>query len=293
LTKIPIDLYGEKENQTVGYTTPLDRSNPIEFTLGNKGRDLKFSPDRTLVVYSFTETVEDELRSSLWLYDLNSGEEKRLILWPEKLTDTSLTNPNFYPDGNKLIFSIRDIKANSTSLGSINLDGTEIESINTPSRTLSTGPVLSPDGEKILVLCEGVDKDSGQPGFMLCIMDKDGSNRLRLTEQGDFHGTYMFSPDSQTVIYSESEWGGILGLFNPPRYEIKQIDINGKNVETILEWHRAVNVMALSTSGTEIIFMDRYDEKEHPGLYMIDITGENLRHLAYFDEFLADWYSSD
>jgi len=293
LAQVQITLFWKKDDQTVGYITPLDRSDPVEFTLVNRGRELSVSPDGDLVVYRFTETIEDELRSSLWLYDPNTGEEKRLMLWSDKLSDTSLGSPNFYPDGRRLIFSITHYKTDTTSLGSIGLDGANIDLIDTPNRTLSTGPIVSPNKDKILVLCEGIDRDSGQPGFMLCIMDRDGSHRIRLMENGDFHGTSRFSPDSQAIIYSESEWGGLLGLINPPRYEIKRIDVNGKNEKTILEWHRALNVLALSEDGDKIVFMDRYEGGKPPRLYVIDADGKNLRHLAYFDEFLKNWYKDE
>jgi len=293
LAQVQIALSRKKDDQTIGYITTLDRSEQIEFALINKGRELKVSPDGSLVVYSFTETIGGELRSSLWLYDLNSREEKRVILWPDKLSEITLANPNFFPDGGNLIFSITEYETDTTSLGSIDLDGANLKLIDTPAKTLSTGPIVSPDGEKILVLCEGLDKDSGQPGFMLCIMDANGSHRFRLVENGDYHDTYLFTPDSQFIIYSELEWGGLFGLGNPPHYEIKRIDINGKNEKTILKWYRDVNVLALSEDGTEIIFRDRFEERKPSKLYIIGIDGQNLRHLVYFDEFLANWYGDD
>ena len=291
----PSQLFLSKNlnNLTSGHITTLDRENLIDFTLDNDGRHLKVSKNRTQVVYSLVETINEEFRSGIWLLDLNSGIEQRVILWPDKMSDISLDNPNFFLDGEKLIFSITWYDTNTIGLGSIDLDGNNLEIINTPSQTFSEGPIVSPDGEKVLVLCEGIDQDSGKPGFMLCVMDSDGSRRRRLMRDGSYHGTYLFTPDSQSIIYSEAEWGGLIGLINRPRYQINRIDIDGKNQHTILDWHRAINVLALSEDGNEIVFMDRPESGKTSRLYIIDQKGTNLRHLAYFDEILADWYPKE
>jgi len=292
---VEVQLFFSKNNENLpsGHVTTLDRQSQIDFSLENDGRHLKISRDNNKVVYSLVETVNEEFRSSIWLLDLNSGIEQRVILWPDKLSDTSLVNPNFYPDGKKLIFSITWPSNDTIGLGSVDLDGTNLEIINTPSNTFSEGPIVSPDGEKILVLCEGIDEDSGKPGFMLCIMDEYGSHRRRLMNDGNYHGTYLFTPDSQSIIYSEAEWGGLIGLINKPRYQINTIGVDGKNQQTILVWHRAINVLALNEDGSEIIFMDRPESGKKTKIYIINLDGTNLRYLAYFDDFLADWYPKE
>ena len=290
LTSLQVFLIRNQDNQFSGILTTLDRKEQTDIELEKNGRDLKLSGDKTQLVYSKVETVEEELRSSIRLLDLENGTDRQVILWPEILSDSLIANPSFIPGMDRLLFSITNFDTDTTALGSIDLDGANLQVIDTPPNTISKAPVVSPDGEKVLVLCEGIDQDSGQPGFMLCIMDRDGSGRTRLTKDGDTHGTYLFTPDSQSIIYSETEWGGLLGLVNHPRYEIKGMDVDGKNLHTILDWHRAVIVLALSDDGREIVFMDVSEEGKPPQLYIIDIDGENLRHLAYFDQLLAEWY---
>jgi Tol biopolymer transport system component len=290
---LQVFLTRNQDNQVSGILTTLDRNIQSDINLEKNGRELKVSEDKTKAVYSKVETIDEEFRSSIWLLDLNDGTKSQVIVWPEILTDSSIADPNFFPGMEKLIFSIAWNNDNTIGLGSIGLDGGNYQVIDTPRNTFSEGPVVSPDGEKILVLCEGIDKDSGKPGFMLCIMNNDGSGRIRLTNDGNYHGTYLFTSDNKSIIFSEAEWGGLLGIIDKPRYEIKRIDIDGKNQQTILEWHRAVNVLALSDEGTEIVFMDRPEGAKPPKLYLIDVDGQNLRHLAYFDQFLAEWYGEN
>ena len=293
LATLEVFLIRNQDNQFSGILTTLDRKNQSEIKLEKNGRDLKLSADKTLLVYSKVEKVEEELRSNIRLLDLETGRVRQVIMWPEILSDSLIATPNFIPGMDQLVFSISNFDTDTTGLGSIGLDGSNLQVIDTPQYTLNKAPLVSPDGEKILVFCEGIDQDSGQPGFMLCIMDRDGSGRTRLTQDGDSHGTYLFTPDSRSIIFSESEWGGLLGLVNQPRYEIKGIDVDGKNLHTILDWRRAVIVLALSDDGNQIVYRDVSEEGKPPQLYIIDIDGENLRHLAYFDQLLAEWYGKE
>jgi Tol biopolymer transport system component len=293
LSDIRLIFSKNQNDETSAHITSLDRENKSTITLNNEGDDLDLSPDGTHVVYGLGETIDGELRNSIWYLDLVEGLEHRVILWPESIMDVSLANPSFFPDEEKLIFSITWYETDTVGLATINMDGSNLQNIGTPRGKLNEGPKISPDGEKILVLCSGTDTDSGQPGFMLCIMNSDGAERILLTKSGSYHGTYLFSPDSQSIIYSEAEWGGLIGLIDKPYYQIRRIDIDGKNLHTILDWHRAINVLALSDDGGEIIFMDRYDKGKTTKIYIVNKDGTNLRHLAYFDDFLADWYPGE
>lgn len=290
-----IQLFFSKNQNDVSSAiiTTLDRKEESIFVLINEGDDVKLSPSGSYLAYSFGESIEGKFHSGIWIRDIKEEVERKVILWSEEYTVVYLDTPSFFPEENGLIFSITRFETDTVGLATINMDGSNLQNIDTPPGKLNKGPKISPDGEKILVLCSGPDVDSGQPGFMLCIMNSDGSERILLTENGDYHGTYLFTPDSQSIIYSEAEWGGLIGLINKPYYQIRRIDIDGKNLHTILDWHRALNVLALSDDGGEIIFMDRYDKGKTTKIYILDKDGTNLRHLAYFDDFLADWYPSE
>jgi len=282
-----------QNDETSVHIATLERDEKTTITLQNEGDGVNKSPDGLYLVYRFGETIEGEYHSGIWIHDINEEVERKVILLSEEYTTVHVNNPSFFPDEEKLIFSITWFENDTIGLATVKMDGSDFQVIDTPQGKLNEGPKISPDGEKILVLCSGPDVDSGQPGFMLCIMNSDGAERILLTESGSYHGTYLFTPDSQTIIYSEAEWGGLIGLIDKPYYQIRRIDIDGKNLHTILDWHRAINVLALSDDGGEIIFMDRYDKGKTTKIYIVAKDGTNLRHLAYFDDFLADWYPSE
>jgi len=293
LSSIKIIFAKNQNDETSVHITTLDSNEKSTIKLLNEGGGIELSPDGGNLVYDLLETFDGEYRSAIWIRGLTEGIERRVILWPEKFTDVSLANPSFFLNENKLIFSITWYDTDTIGLAAINLDGSNLEIIETPLNTFSEGPIISPDGEKILVLCEGIDTDSGQPGFMICIMNRDGSGRILLTKNGDYHGTRFFTPDSQNIIYSETEDGGVFGIIKKPYYQIRCMDIDGKNDHLILDWNRPVNILAISTDGEEVIFIDRPKSGKFVKMYLIQVDGTNLRHLAYFDDFLADWYPSE
>ncbi|MBS3751583.1 MAG: hypothetical protein KGY39_08785 [Anaerolineales bacterium] len=271
--------------------TTLDQKSQVSSTLDSRGYVLRLSPSADAIVYHRLENLKEERRSSLWIKDLGSGEESRIILWEEEFRDESIGSMSFYPQGDRLIFSVTNYSADTTGLASINMDGSGLQRIPVSRNTLNTAPVISPDGSKILVVCEGLDADSGQPGFMLCIMDSDGSDRTLLTENGDSHGDLFFTQDSQRIYYTEYENGGLFEILKKPYYHIKSMNIDGSDKKLILDWHQPVTTLAISPDGEGIVVMDHPDAEKPTRLYLFDQRESKLYHLAYFDEFLADWYA--
>jgi len=293
LSEIQVFFTKNQNDKTSVHITSLNRDIESTITLENEGGKVILSPSGSYLAYRFGERVNGEYHSGIWVRDLKDGVERKVIIWPEDNSVVQLNNPNFYPEEDKVIFSIIWYKTDTVGLATVNIDGSDLQIIGIPQGSLNEGPNISPDGEKILVLCAGIDVDSGQPGFMLCIMNKDGSERIQLTNNGDSHGRGLFTPDSKKIVYSESEHGGILGIINKPSYQIKVMDIDGTNEHTILDWKWPIYVQGVSEDGEEVILIEEPTDGSTDKLYVINIDGTNLRHLAYFDDFLAGWFPKE
>lgn len=280
-------------NQTVVNIKKIGRYENKNFALKREGNNPELSGDGLFILFDSSKTIGGESHKGIWIHDVQDHTEHSVIVWPEKFTDVHISQPNFAPDGNSLIFSVTWLDEEEIGVATVNLDGSDLRIISKVKNDLNDSPRYSPDGNKIIVICAGRDKDTGQPGFMLCIMDSDGSNRKLLTEDGDVHGSYLFTPDSQKIVYSESEWGGIFDFRNRPYYRINIMDTDGNNKSTILDWDRPVRVMEISESGQEIIVLENDRDGMPTRLFVINRDGTNLRHLAYFDDFLADWFPED
>ena len=200
--------------------------------------------------------------------------------------DIGLTNPSFSPDGKRVIFTVTWFETNTNGLAIVNIDGSELNILNT-NLPLNEGPRMSPDHKHIIVTCAGLDEVTREPGFQLCLLEKNGLFRKQLTHRGDMNSRYYFTPDGGKIVYSE--FGGIYQLIKKQKDRFIIMDINGDNKKAILNWD--VVTKGFSDDGQEIIFKGRPDQNSPWGIYIINVDGSNLRHLTYFDAFLEEWYS--
>ena len=268
--------------------TSLDFQTKDKKILVRECNGVELSPDGKFVTYVSGEIINGDFRDALWLYDLDKQTEVKIAGWDKKFTEIALSNPSFSPDGNKIIFSVTWFETDIVGLATVNIDGSNQKILKT-NLPLNEGPIYSPDGTLIMVTCAGLDDVSKQPGFQLCLLEKNGLFQKQLTNRGDAHGFRSFTPDGKRIVFSEFEFGGPLGIINKPEDRFFIMDIDGENKTLLLDWE--VGVRGFSADGKEIIFEGRRDEKSPWGIYIINIDGTNLRHLTYFDEFLEEWYA--
>lgn len=281
------------DDQTIVHIKKVGRYENKNFVLNREGNNPVLSRDGQFIVFDSSKTIGGESYKGIWLHDIQNETEHSVIVWPKRIPDEHIFQPSFAPDGNSVIFSVTWLEKEEIGLATVSLDGSDLQIINRVKNDLNDSPKFSPDSKKILVICGGRDKDTGQPGFQLCIMECDGSNRKLLTEDGDVHGSYLFTPDSQKIVYSESERGGIFDIRNRPYYRINIMDTDGNNKSTILDWDNPVRVLEISKDGQEIIFLESDRDGNPTRLFVINREGTNLRHLAYFDDFLVEWFPDE
>jgi len=274
--------------ETVIYLTNLAYDRPKRYRLDYLVHDVDISPGDKFITYVQGENVDGNIHQALWFYDLIENFGTKVASWEKDITEIVITNPSFSPDGNKVIFTVTWLETNNNGLAIVNIDGSELNILNTNS-PLNEGPRISPDGSHIIVTCAGLDAATGYPGFQLCLLDKNGLFRKQLTNRGDLNSSYYFTPDGKKIAYSEAEFGGIFKIIKKRKDRFIVMDIDGKNKVEILNWDIAVK--GFSDDSQEIIFVSRPDKNSPRGIYIINIDGSNLRHLTYFDAFLEEWYS--
>jgi len=246
------------------------------------------SPDGNSLVYVQMTSIGSIQPIWMWWVDLESGEERKIAGWYKNYDEISITNPGFSQDGQKVLFTVTRYDTGIIGLARVNIDGRGLEILDTDI-PLTQGPESSPNGLNIIVTCAGYDMLTGDPGFQLCLLDRNGKFIKFLTQRGSGHGSYYFTPDGKKIVYCEYEFGGIFGIINKPKDRFIVQDLETGEFTQLLDWE--VGVLAFSPDGNEIVFKAKQTEKSPWAIYIINIDGTNLRHLAYFDDFLEEWYA--
>jgi len=251
---------------------------------------LDVSDDGQNIVFAQIARGNDERPFLLWLYKFSDGKERKIAGWDYGYSVVSISNPAFSYDENNILFSVTWFSTGRTGLARVNRDGSDLVILETDI-PLAEGPEPSPDGSMILVTCAGVDKISGNPAFHICLLDQEGSFIKFISDTGDVHGSYYFLPNGKSIVYNELRSGGIFGILNKPEYYFYLYDLDSGERIKLLDWE--VIVKGFSNDSEQIIFQGRPKDKSPWGIYIMNTDGTNLRHLAYFDEFLEDWYSDN
>lgn len=245
------------------------------------------SLDGGSLVYVRVTSVGDIQAIWMYLVDLESGEEFKIAGWDKNFDQISITNPGFTPDGEQVLFTVTWFDTGVIGLGRVNIDGAGLEILDTDI-PLAQGPETSPDGSQIMVLCAGFDESKNTPGFQLCLLDDQGHFIKFLTDRGFSHGRAIFSPDGGNIAFTEFDPPRFLGSTKPSS-RLYVLELSTEQKTCLLDWN--VGLLGFSESGEELIFEGRSSEHEAWAIYVINIDGSDLRHLAYFDDYLASWYA--
>jgi Tol biopolymer transport system component len=290
LTKILLLFSKNIDEKSLIYITDLAEKQTDSFTIHMEVEDISLSPDGQYLVFSSVEWHNYDLVTKLFLYDRKIDAAQNIIDWSFDKTEYFINTPSFATHENQIIFHTTWKNAEYSSLMFVNPENGEIKTILRENNLL-IGPQVSPDGKKIITLCGGLDKLKNLPGFMICIMDINGNNKHTLTQHGGSHGSFLFTPDSKKVVYTEVEALRLIEHLRGPYRRVYTIDIDGKNREKLIDFEGSIK--AISPDGQDIILEGRPNKNYPHSIYIVDIDGQNLRHLTYFDEFLADWYPEE
>jgi Tol biopolymer transport system component len=284
-------LFSKNEtDHSIVVITSLDKKHQNTIEIDRMIEDVSLSPDSSFFVYSAVEKIENEKRSGIWIYEILNNNEMKIAGYPETIFTVLLETPIITYDEKQVLYTATWFNKEELNLVASDIYG-DHHIIISSNQNLISQPVISQDGKKILYLCGGIDKDSREPGFQICIMNSDNTDRQVLTYDGDYHGSYLFTPENQKIVYTEWETGGLLKILQKPTRKLFSINIDGSNRKRIIDFEGVIK--AISPDGQDIILEGRPNENYPYSIYIVDINGDNLRHLTYFDEFLANWYPEE
>jgi len=160
--------------------------------------------------------------------------------------------PSWSPDGNRIVAQ----KGGShPQIFVINSDGTNPVQLTFPGQSGSWGnyyPCWSPDGTKIVY--QGRDAPQEPKNYDIWVMDSNGQNQRRLTNDGRSYAP-KWSPDGSKIIFARADLGQDINA--PELGHIFIINADGTNVTQLTDSNGWESLPEISPDGLWVVFDHR------------------------------------
>lgn len=205
----------------------------------------------------------------------------------KKITDNPKydAEPIISPDGKQIVFGSQ--RARDFNIYTMNADGSNVRRL-TSEFGYDGGPWFSPDGKKIVWRAWHPKNKEERAKWRDCmennyivpfpldiwIMDSNGSNKKRLTQNGATNWAPSWHPDGKRIIFSSNmdDWREDLKQFGH-NFELYLINSDGTGLERI----------------TYNNVFDSFPMFSHDGKKLAFASNRNPRKPRATDIFIADW----
>ena len=259
------------------YVMDNDGGNPRRLT-NNPAKDLapSWSPDGKRIAFisdrdGHPDRAPGWFTDEIYVMDADGGNEQNLTNHPSD--DRS---PSWSPDGTRIAFqSYRDNDRNhNIEIYVMAADGSNLQRL-TNNLAADEDPAWSPDGKRIVFSSarEGHFMDAHKNiTDEIYVMDADGGNQQRLTENRNNDWDPVWSPDGQRIAFAADRKGDRV------KFDIYVMDADGGNQQKltnnrIIDWDPS-----WSPNGERIAFVSTRDENSE--IYVMDADGGNLQNLT-------------
>ena len=124
------------------------------------------------------------------------------------------------------------------------------------------------------------NRDGNRANYEIYVMEVDGNNQQRLTDNDFFDTSPSWSPDGKRIAFSSRRDGHFIGEFGLS-YEIYVMDADGGNEQRLTENRKTDSSPSWSPDGKWIAFTsDRKGDDVNFEIYVMDANGENTRRLT-------------
>ena len=273
-----IAFTSERDGNDEIYVMDADGGNQQNLT-NHPGRDSvpSWSPDGKRIAFVSDRdghVIDGRPTDEIYVMDADGGNQQNLTNNP----DEDWT-PSWSPDGKRIAFmSGRDREKDNPhnfEIYVMDADGGNQQNL-TNNRVDDSSPSWSPDGKRIVFssIREGhFERDFGITDEIY-VMDADGGNQQRLTNNRQYDWSPSWSPDGERIAFSSDRKGDL------QNFEIYVMDADGGNQQRLTNNRADDSSPSWSPDSGRIAFVSGRDADRNSEIYVMDADGGNQRRLT-------------
>ena len=207
---------------------------------------------------------------------------------PQNLTNNPADDwdPSWSPDGKRIAFTSRRDGFFNIEVYAMDADGSNLQNLTNNPRD-DRNPSWSPYGAHIVFSArrKGHFENKFSITHEVYVMNVDGGNQRRLTDNRNNDWDPVWSPDGKRIAFEADRKG------NLEKFDIYVMDADGGNLQKLTN-HRAWDGSpSWSPDGERIVFHSERDGNYE--IYVMDADGGNLQNLTNHrrGDFSPAWYT--
>jgi Tol biopolymer transport system component len=260
------------------YVSPLDVETPTRLTFrrADDGQPA-WSPDGQRIAFKTAQFGSNQLAV------INAdGSHEALLTRTFRFSEGQ---PSWSPDATKLIYrrTPENPLVQDGDTWILDIEASKVDPANPVTQPVlvlagdDRYPTFSPDGAQI-AFRHGDDLIEPSGDEEVYVMDADGTNLRRLTNNADFDSAPAWSPDGRLIAFENAPGGTLQPGVEPHEKDIYVMNADGTNVRRLTDSPGLDEGPVWSPDGTKIAFSSDRDGQQE--IYVMNADGSDPRRLT-------------